>query len=128
MEILSTWGAHIITIIIMMFIIPGIHITDYSPALLVALILGFINTYYLPILLLLPLPMNFLSFGISALVINSLLILLIAYVIPGFAIDSAWSAIIFSLILAIVSPLLLKMRNTRGQNLEKKTKQTMLTP
>lgn len=75
-------------------------------ALLVALVLAVINHTIKPIISILTLPINVLTLGLFSLVINGLMILLAAAIVPGFVIPSLLMAIWFSIVLAIVNWLL----------------------
>jgi len=65
--------------------------------------LGAINAILRPILIFLTLPLTIMTLGLFVLVINALLVLLASYIVPGFIVDSFWSAFLFGIVLAIVS-------------------------
>lgn len=75
-------------------------------ALLVALALAVINHTLKPMISVLTLPINVLTLGLFSLVVNGLMILLAAAIVPGFSIPSLIMAIWFSIVLAIVNWLL----------------------
>ena len=81
----------------------GISVDNFLSAILVAVVLGLINVFIKPILLLITLPINFLTLGIFTLVLNALLLMLAGYVTPGFEVDGFWSAFFGALILSILS-------------------------
>ncbi|MGI5841487.1 MAG: phage holin family protein [Patescibacteria group bacterium] len=84
-------------------ILPGVHTVNFFVAFLVALLLGIVNATIKPILVLLTLPINILTLGLFVLIINALLVLLVAAVIPGFNIDSFAWAFLFGIVLSIIS-------------------------
>lgn len=84
----------------------GVHIPDLQTALLVAIVLGIVNTLLKPLLLILTLPINVLSLGLFTFVLNALLILLVGTIVKDFTVDSFWWALAFSLVLSVVNMLL----------------------
>lgn len=92
-----------IAIVVMAQIVPGVHLQSWLSALTVAVVLGLINVTLRPILLILALPINLLTLGLFSIVINAVLLLLVAYIVPGFALASFWTAIIASIVLALIN-------------------------
>lgn len=95
-----------IAVLIAATIIPGVHITSFLIALVVAVVLGALNVFVRPLLLFLTLPVTILTFGLFVFVINALMVLLAAYVVPGFAVDGFWWALLFSLVVSVFSSFL----------------------
>ena len=95
-----------VAIIITAYVLPGVHVSDFFSALIAAAILGIINTFIKPLIVLVTLPFTILTLGLFILVINSAVILLAAAVVPGFAIDGFWWALLFSIVLWVVNSLL----------------------
>ena len=83
--------------------IPGISISNFWAALIAAAVIALINIFIKPALVFLTLPINILTLGLFVLVINALLFMLVAYVVPGVEVDGFWSAFLGSLILSILS-------------------------
>jgi putative membrane protein len=92
-----------IAILITAYILPGVHVSGIFVALVLAVVLGIINAVLRPILIFLTLPLTILSLGLFVLVINGLLIILATYIVPGFVVDSFWWALLFGIVLAVVS-------------------------
>ncbi len=88
-------------------VLPGVQVEDLSSAFIIALVLGLINTFIKPILLLFTLPLNFMTLGLFTFVLNALIILLVDYVVAGFEVANFWYALLFSLVLSIVSSILI---------------------
>src|SRR5579872_5800733 len=96
-----------LALIITSKIVPGITLTDYTSALLAAIVLGVINTLIKPLLLFLTAPLNFLTLGLFTFVVNAIVLSLTAFVVPGFHIASFWpSAILGAIVLSLVSTIL----------------------
>ena len=103
MSFLLQWLVSGLAIIITAYLLPGVKLTGFFAALVTALILGLINAFVRPVLILLTLPLNILTLGLFTLVINALLIMLAAAIVPGFAVQGFWWALLFGLVLAIVN-------------------------
>jgi len=95
-----------LAVIISAYILPGVKVDGFLTAIVVAVILGAINMFIKPILLLLTLPLNILTLGLFTFIINALLVLLVSSLVPGFKVSGFLWALIFSLVLSIVSAFL----------------------
>ena len=82
------------------------ELNRFSTALLVAVVLAFLNTIVKPILTVLSLPITFFTLGLFLLVINAVIILFADKLVDGFKVDGFWTALWFSLVLALVSSFL----------------------
>jgi len=102
----------VITAILVMGIahfIPGIHVASFETALIVAVVLGLLNVFIKPILVLLTLPATLFTLGLFLLVINAVIILLCANIVGGFRVDSFWIALLFSIILSVLQSIMYKL-------------------
>jgi len=90
-------------------ILPGIHVENIVTALLVAIVLGVINVFLKPLLVILTLPINLLTLGLFTFVINAFLVLVVSWIVPGFTVDNFLWALAFSLIVSLVSSFLSKL-------------------
>lgn len=88
------------------YLLPGIHVANWWTAVVVALVLGILNAILKPILVILTLPIGILTLGLFTLVINAAIVLLVAAIVPGFSVASFWWALLFGLVLSIVSSFL----------------------
>ena len=93
-------------VLITAWLLPGVDILDYLSALLVAVVLAFLNTVVKPILTILTIPITFFTLGFFLLVINAGMIILASRLIPEFKVDGFWWALLFSLILSLVTGIL----------------------
>lgn len=92
-----------LAIIISAYILPGVKVDGFVTALIVAVVLGVVNMFLKPILLILTLPLNILTLGLFTFVINALLVLLVSNIVPGFRVEGFLYALLFSLVLSVVS-------------------------
>jgi len=91
------------------YVLPGVNVDSFWTALVVAIALGIVNAILKPILIILTLPITILTLGLFTLVINALLVLLVTAFVPGFQVNGLLWAIIFGLVLSIVSGFLHKI-------------------
>ncbi|WP_373522699.1 phage holin family protein [Aquiflexum sp.] len=95
-----------IAILIAQYILPGVHVSDFLTAIVIAALIALLNITIKPILIILTIPITVLTLGLFLLAINALLIMLAAAIVPGFEIDGFWWALIFSFVLSIINSLL----------------------
>ncbi len=103
MSLVINWVLSGIAIAITAYLLPGIHLAGFKAALLAALVLGLINAFIKPVLLLLTLPLTVLTLGLFSLVLNALLIMLTAKFVPGFQVQGFLWAVAFSVVLTLVN-------------------------
>jgi putative membrane protein len=106
MHILLKWLIMTIAVLISAYLIPGVQVKGFFPALWVALFLGVVNVVLKPFLILITLPINILTLGLFTFVINAGLILLASAVVKGFDVTGFWIAMLFSVVLSIINYLL----------------------
>ncbi|MBU3697169.1 phage holin family protein [Dechloromonas sp.] len=92
---LSLWVASLV--------FNGMRFADKSALIVSALLLGFANAVLWPILVVVTLPLTFLTLGLFLLVINALMLLLVAKLVRGFTISGFWTAFFASLFISIFS-------------------------
>jgi putative membrane protein len=87
-------------------LLPGVTVADAKTAILVALVLALLNTFLKPLLIALTIPITILTLGLFLLVINILIVLLAARIVPGFEVHGWITALLFSLIVSLITYLL----------------------
>lgn len=102
MKIFLHWFLAAGSILIAAYLVPGVTITPIG-AFIAAVVLGALNLFIRPILIVLTLPINILTLGLFSFVINAFLVWLATLVVPGFSIVDFWTALLFVLVLAIVN-------------------------
>jgi putative membrane protein len=102
MKLLFHWCVATLVILIASYLVQGVSVTLVS-ALIAAVVLGALNLFVRPILMVLTLPINILTLGLFSLVINAFLVLLASYVVPGFKVASFTTALLFALVLAVIN-------------------------
>jgi putative membrane protein len=91
-----------LAVIISAYLIRGVFVDGIITAIIVALVLGLLNTFVKPILLILTLPITILTLGLFYLVLNVIIIYIADYFIGGFRVDGFLPALFFSFVLALV--------------------------
>ncbi len=95
------------------WLLSGIDVTDFTNALLIAIVLAFLNTFLKPVLVLLTIPFTIFTLGLFLLAINAGIILLASKLIDGFFVDGFWWALLFSVILSITTSILEGLTKTK---------------
>lgn len=85
------------------YLVPGISVDSFLTAVIAAIVLGLLNLIARPVLLFLTLPITLLSLGLFIFVINAVVFALAASLVPGFAVEGFFPALIGSIIVSIVS-------------------------
>lgn len=93
-------------VMLLAYFLPGVRVQGFGTALIVAVVLGLLNIFVKPILVLFTLPVTIVTFGLFLLVINALVIMLCDVIVGGFEVTSFFTALLFSLILSIVQSLI----------------------
>jgi len=103
---LLTWLLTALALLITANLVPGFAITSFFAALVAAVVLGLLNAIVKPILVLLTLPITFLTLGLFLFVLNALTIWLAGSITPGFVVSGFLPALLGSIILTIVASVL----------------------
>jgi putative membrane protein len=114
MGLLVRWLILTAAITIASYLINGIEVSGFFSAFFAAAILGVLNVFFRPILLILTLPINILTLGLFTVVINAVLLKMASGVISGFEVHGFWSAVWGALIISLVNWLLSSFITDRG--------------
>ena len=87
---------------------PHVNIDTFWTAIVVAIVLAILNAIVKPLLILLTFPITIVTLGLFLFVINALIILLADRLVNGFTVEGFWWALLFSLLLSIVTSVLYK--------------------
>jgi putative membrane protein len=104
---LGRWLISILAVLIAEHVVPGIRYDAWTDLLVATLVLGFLNNFIKPVLLLFSLPILVLTLGLFTLVINALLLLIVSYIVSGFHVDgfgaAFWGALVISIATIILN-------------------------
>ncbi len=103
MRILLTWLINAVALIALPYVFKSINVDSFLTALLVAIVLGFVNTLIRPVLILLTLPATLLTLGLFIFVINGLLFWAVGSFWPGFHVDGFWAGVFGAIVYSIIS-------------------------
>ena len=103
LKLLATWIVNALALLALPYVVSSIQVAGLGTALLVAVVLGLINTLLRPLLVLLTLPVTLLTLGLFIFVINALLFQLADTLVDGFNVGGFWSALVGSIIYSLVS-------------------------
>jgi putative membrane protein len=101
--IIIRWLVIAAAILLSSLLIPGIKIDSLSTAFIAAGVLGLINVFIKPLLIILTLPLNLITLGLFTFIINAFLLKLVAYFVSGFYVGGFWAALLGALVISIVS-------------------------
>ncbi len=102
-KIILKWIILSAAVVLAANIIPGIGVASWQVALVVGLVLGFINIFIKPILSILTIPINIISLGLFGIILNALLFWAATYFVSGFTIASFMAALLGSLLVSLVT-------------------------
>ena len=92
------------------WILPGVSLKNFGTSIIVAILLVLLNTFLKPVMQILSLPITILTLGLFLLVINTLIILLASAIMGNsFHVNNFWWALLFSIILSIITSLMEKI-------------------
>jgi len=102
-KIISQWLLVALSLLAAAYILPGITVTTFWVALIVAVLLAFVNLIFRPILVVLTLPINIVTLGLFTFIINGFLFWLLALVVEGFDTANFWWAVLGALVVSAFS-------------------------
>jgi len=106
MRFLIKWFILTLAVLLAAYLLEGIRVSGFFSALLAAAMIGFLNVFFRPILLVLTLPVNILTLGLFTFLINALILKMASGVIPGFDVQGFWTAVLGALLNSTVHWLL----------------------
>lgn len=92
-----------LAVLVTAYVLPGVRVDSFMAAVIVALVLGFLNAIVKPLLILLSLPAVIFTFGLFLMVINTLIIMLADKLVDGFQAGGFWRALVFGIVLWLVT-------------------------
>lgn len=91
------WFIAVVGLLIIVNLLPGIEVDRWETLAVAAFVLGFVNAFLRPLLLILTLPINILTLGLFTLIINALMLYLASKIVKGFFIADFWNAFLGAL-------------------------------
>jgi putative membrane protein len=113
--LLVRWLILTLAILFASYVLSGIEVSGFFPAFFAAALLGILNAFFRPFLIILTLPINILTLGLFTFVINALILKMASGVIPGFYVHGFWTAVFGALIISIANWLLSSVLSGPGR-------------
>ena len=122
-KFIQSWIINTLAVLVAVYIVPGIHFQDNNlltpTPFIVSFVLGILNVFIRPIIIVLALPFLIFTLGLFILVINALLLYFVGFLLkPHFYVDTFWSAFWGALIISIISLVLNSITGTGGARIE----------
>ena len=112
LRILIGWAINAAALMALPYLMTSVQIKSFGTALVVALVIGLLNTFVRPVLFILTLPINLLTLGLFTFVLNGFMFWIASRFVQGFSVDGFWwavlAAIVYSIISWAISSLLMK--------------------
>lgn len=97
------WGVNTLVLWVADMLFPSVAFSGYAALLVAGLLFGIAHTVLKPVLVLLTLPVTVITLGLFLLVINAVILLLVAWLVPGFTVTGFWAAVGVGLFISIFS-------------------------
>jgi len=103
MKLIIVWLLNALALLAVAYLMPSIHVSGLGGALIAAAVIGLVNIFIKPILVLLTLPVTIVTLGLFILVINGLLFFFVGHLLQGFEVTTIWAGILGALLYSIIS-------------------------
>ncbi len=99
-------------------LLAGVHVDKYGTAIWFAIVLGLLNAFLRPLLIILTFPITLITFGLFLFIINTITVLLASDWVTGFSIDSFGWGLLFSLLLTLITSVLFRAEDKQRKEKE----------
>ncbi|CAM5180918.1 phage holin family protein [Oligella ureolytica] len=106
MDFLIVWLLNGFALMLVAYLLKGVHIENYFSAFIAAAVLALVNTLVKPILVVLTIPITVLTLGLFLLVINGFLFWLVSKLLKGFEVKGTLSFFLGPILYSIISSVL----------------------
>lgn len=103
-------------VVLLAHFMPGVKVAGFSYALLVAAVLGLLNIFVKPLLILFTLPATIFTFGLFLLIINAIIVMMCDELLDGFKLDNFGTALLFSLVLSLCQAMVNRLTEDKQPN------------
>ncbi len=115
MQIIIALILNAVALLATAYIVPGFHVTDFTTAILAAIVLGVVNTFIKPALNFITKPITTITLGLFAFVVNAVVLFIVSAVVKGLTIDGWIPAIIGAIVLSVVGTVLTSVFKDLGK-------------
>jgi putative membrane protein len=116
LKFLERWLVNTLAVLVAVEVLPGVSYDKPRDLFVASLLLGILNAFLKPILMLIALPLVISTLGLFIVVINAALLMLISSLVPGFHVGGFWWAVAGAIIISLVS---LAVSHLTGRNQSK---------
>ena len=102
-QLLLNWLLSAVSILIVAHVVRGFEISGFLAALLAAIVIGLVNSTLGLFLKIVTFPLTILTLGVFWIVINALMLEIASWLVPGFTVQTFWSAFFGAIILSLVN-------------------------
>jgi len=117
-KFIQSWIINTLAVLVAASIVPGVKYDRPVDLIIASLLLGILNAFIRPLVMLLALPLLIFTLGLFMLVINALMLWFVGYLIPRFHVDDFWSAFWGALVIGIISLVLNVMTGSGGSRIQ----------
>ena len=117
-DFLKRWAITTVAVLIAAHVVRGISYDNWTGLLIATLLLGFLNAFLRPLLMLLSLPLLIFTLGLFTLVINATLLYFVGWLVKSFHVANFWAAFWGGLVISLVSLLLNSITGTGGARVQ----------
>ena len=103
MKLILVWVLNALALLMVTYFVSGIHVANFTTALVAALVIGLVNMLIKPILVILTLPITILTLGLFILFINGLLFYAVGNWLQGFEVKTLTAGVIGALSYSVLS-------------------------
>jgi putative membrane protein len=103
LKLALVWLINALSLLTVAYVMPGIEVASFWTAMVAAVVLGLVNAFLRPVLILLTLPATVLTLGLFIFVINGLLFWLVGTHLQGFSVSGFWPAFFGAMVYSVVS-------------------------
>jgi putative membrane protein len=109
MKLLQKLLISTVIVLILSYFLTGVQVDTPTTAIVVAIVLGLLNTLLKPILVFFTFPITVVTLGLFLLLINAAMVLLCSKLVDGFQVSSFMTALIFSVLMSVSQWILNKL-------------------
>ena len=102
-RLLIVWLINALALMAVAYLMPSIEVSSFGAALVAALVLGLVNAFVRPVLVLLTLPVTILTLGLFIFVLNGLLFWMVGSWLQGFWVGGFWAGVLGAIVFSVIS-------------------------
>ncbi len=106
MQLILVWILNAVALLAVAYLMPSIEVSGLMAALIAAAVIGLVNAFIKPLLILLTLPVTILTLGLFIFVINGALFYVVGHLLQGFHVETLMAGILGAILYSIISWLL----------------------